>query len=237
MMEHEELIQGYFKQSLSEADSQKVIRLLKDDAEFKAAFETYQEMHMAFKKAEYDNLKAQLQAVESKISEQTKPWYSQPWLRYAAASVLVIALGVNFFFGGSDNLYDDYFETYPNVYQPVIRGAASTSISDAFVFYENGEFEQAAASFKQLLEDQDDINLKFYRAMALLNAGDTQQALPLLEQLSETAFEFQAESKWYLALTYLKLDQTEKAKPLLEQMDAIDAEFKAEQRSSILKEI
>ncbi|MDC7996682.1 hypothetical protein POW22_01510 [Gilvibacter sediminis] len=236
-MEHEELIQGYFKQSLSEADSQLVNRLLKEDAEFKAAFESYQDMHIAFKKADYDALKAQLQGLESTISKETKPWHRQAWLRYAAASVLVIALGVNFFFGGPDNLYEDYFETYPNVYQPVIRGAESTSVSDAFLFYENGEFEQAAASFDQLLAQHDDINLKFYRAMALLNSGDTEQALPELEQLSDTAFEFQTESKWFLTLLYLKLDQTEKAKAQLELLDSMDAQFKVKERGEIQKNI
>ena len=65
----------------------------------------------------------------------------------------------------------------------------------AFVFYRQGKWGYAAAAFQEVLEyDDDRHDARFYLAASLALAGREAEAMPLLEELLETAYAGRARS-------------------------------------------
>ena len=73
-MENERLIQGYFKNSLSNKELKEFNRRLHDDLTFKDEFELYQDINSALTKIEAIKLKDRLKNFEDQInSADNKP--------------------------------------------------------------------------------------------------------------------------------------------------------------------
>ena len=154
-----------------------------------------------------------------------------------AAMVLVIiglSIYLNFF---NTSLYDKYFETYPNVYQPVVRSTSQSMTDKAFMYYENKKYKEAQQSFELLLKSNPNPNIRFYYALSLLNDDKTEKASTEFENLLDTNFEFQPEVYWYYALAEIKLKNLDQAKTILETAENLNFSFKAKERKKILKDL
>ena len=235
-MDNSLLINRYFKNSLSDKEEILFNDLLEKDTVFQKAFEEHKSMQRAFEINEAERLKDKLKSIEI---EKVKPLNSlrqKRWVYSIVASVLVIvglSVYLNYF---NTTLYDDYFEIYPNVYQPIVRGNTEQS-TKAFMYYENQNYKKAQNEFEDLLKVESNPNIKFYYALTLLNSGQTDKANQEFEKLKNIEFEFQAEVYWYYALAELKLEKTDQAKRLLKTLKSKYPSYKTEDVEILLNEI
>lgn len=237
-MRNEELIQKYFSDTLSSQEEKKLSSLLENDKDFKAQFDEFDDMHKAFKANEAEKLKFFLKYVENNSTHSKLPWFKKPMVLYLAAAVVIIGLCIPFLINPSPNqLYNDYFEVYPNVEQPIVRGNNETEVSKVFQDYENNNFDNASKGFESLLAKEDNPNFRFYYAMSLLNTKNYGLALKELSKLESIDFNYKDETLWYQALIYVKFEKTDHAKSKLEILDRLNSSFKSKERKVLLKKL
>ena len=236
-MNNQQLIKKYFNNTLSIDERKRLDMLLENDQDFKREFEEHKSLHRAFEINEAEQLKRKLKDIESNNTSQPPSNSSKHWFLPMAAMVLVI-LGLSVYLSFfNTNLYDEYFEIYPNVYQPVVRSTSQSIADKAFVYYENKKYEKAQQSFELLLKSNPNPNIQFYYALSLLNDGKTKKASTEFENLLDTNFEFQPEVYWYYALAEIKLENLDQAKTILQTAENLNFSFKAKERKKILKDL
>jgi tetratricopeptide (TPR) repeat protein len=217
---------------MSPEERQEFEELLKDDESFRNKFEEHKSVFNAFKINEAKKIKAKLKAHETQESTK-KRFISKPVI-YSIAATFIVLIGMSVYFNFfQQDLYKQYFEPYPNVYQPVVRGDAEES-TKAFMYYENKKYTEAQNSFKSLLEKEDNPNVRFYYALSFLNQNQPKQAIDELKKLKNIKFEFQAEVYWYLALSEIKLEKFDSAKSNLRDLTSKHPKFKKDKVESLL---
>lgn len=237
-MNKEDYIQKYFKQSLSKDETKEFKILLDNDSEFKALFEEQLDLRSAFKYHEATVLKNYLKSIDNSYKTKTIPWYRTSIFYYAAAAILIIGLCVPFLLGpSSDVQFEDYFEVYPNVEQPIVRGTEETEISVAFKAYEANKFPIAIDAFRNLLEEGDNPNYRFYYAMSFLNNNQTDLALKELSKIESINFDYQNEVLWYTALIHIKNKETSEALTKIKELENLGSSFKSKERKLLLQKL
>ncbi len=164
------------------------------------------------------SLKQTLQSIaeEESIPKQKKAF---PWL-YAAAFIAVI-VGLTYFLSpDSHNLFEKYFEVYPDVF--VVKGESQESnptFERAMGAYNTGAFQKAIDIFAQM-EKEKALNdpEQFYYGIALLTLGNSSESEKYLKAVSENQNPFKKQAEWYLVLSYLKQNKKEKAREILSGM-------------------
>ena len=237
-MNKEDLLKKHFRQSLSEEEEKEFKLLLESDNDFKALYEEYLNFNLAFKSHEAEELKAFLASVDEQEDVKKITWYKSSTFYYLVAAVLIIALCLPFLLKPSaSSLYNDFYEVYPNVEQPVVRGSQETNSYNAFKAYEASNYGLATKAFEELLQTESNPNYKFYFAMSLLNDGKFDQALNALTDLEDLKFNYTDETLWYMSLILIKQGQPLKAIPKLELLDKSNSSFKSEKRKVLLQKL
>ncbi|MGV6830108.1 MAG: tetratricopeptide repeat protein [bacterium] len=234
-MNKENLLHNYFKNTLSEEEKAQLFELLEKDADFKESFDEYNDLNLAFKKQEANELKDYLQNLEN--AQVNRQWYQQSWIRYAAAAILVIAIGLQFLLGDTTSLYDQYYETYPNVELPVVRNSEQDAAMKAFQAYENKAYQKSISEFEALLKDSENLNYRFYYAMAFLNNQQYDEALAQLNLLEKQTFDYSEETQWYQALILLQQKNTEQALSKLNDLENQNSSFNKTERKELIKKL
>lgn len=210
-MNKEDLLNKYFEKSLNEEESAFFYQLIESDLEFKSEFEYRNQVKKAIALNEREKLREKLKSFESKPRRVNSLWY-------AAAASLVIVFSFYFILFNqnhtSEELYNEYFEVYPNVVQPIVRGDGNSLVNEAFVAYENENYGQSAQFFQNIYTTTNEEYALFYQGMSLLNADQIQKADDLFETHSWSE-NYIYKVNWYLALSKLKQNQTQEAKELL----------------------
>jgi len=236
-MNPEELITKYFNKTLSKAEENTFTSLLNTDAHFKALFEEHKNMQVAFKINEKAKLKEFLNTLETPKKPFIKTFLNQKTIVLAAACCLV--LGVFYFFNSNNtplNIYDNYFEVYPNVLEPVVRGKTSTN-SEAFKAYENKSYLKAEKLFETTLKLKPNSNIEFYYAMSLLNQDKLHEAQNVLNDIKLKTHDFEAEVFWYSALIAIKQNDFISAKKELHALNQLKSDFKKLESNRLLKRL
>lgn len=231
-MNHEALILKHFNKTLSKDEETVFSNLLETDADFKTLFNEHENMHVAFKLNEKQSLKNHLNNFDSN-THSVKKKLNQKIIVLATACCLLIG-AFYFLNNSSSNIYDTYFDVYPNVLEPVVRGEQSTN-SDAFMSYENENYSDAEAHFKEVLKKNVNPNIEFYYAMSLLNQDKFDDAQNVLEALKTKTHEFLPEVYWYSALIAVKNNDIKQAKKELDLLKLTNSDFKKEDIKSLLK--
>ncbi|AGC76676.1 hypothetical protein LX97_01336 [Nonlabens dokdonensis] len=237
-MNTEKLIQDYISGKISDEDQLKVEHLLKTDADFKEAFETHQDIQIAFQISEKDTLKKKFQEIEIDINKPSKFRLLRSNAVYLiiAASVFIIIF-LNIFDQKSGNaLYEENFSTLSNTYQPIVRSNATNENMAAFSAYENANYQLAQQEFELLLNRKKDPNIRFYYGLTFLNQAEYELALDQFKELEHINHDYKAEEYWYTALIYLKKEDFENAQKYLEKIDEIKSTFNLKQRKKLLEE-
>lgn len=134
------------------------------------------------------------------------PVWQNSWLR-VAASVSVLAICAYMFWPQPDpqELFDKYFEPYPNVIMPTMRGEVdedTTLMARGYKAYDREEYKEAIDYFEKLKVKNAGIYL--YLSNCYLAIGEADKAISLLENVIADYDEFDAQAEWYLALGHLK---------------------------------
>lgn len=212
-MNTDQHIQDYLHNRMKADERQVFEERLKNDKDFLKNFDEQKAIFKAFKISEAIRLKAKLAAHEKHISSK-KRFISKPII-YAIAATFIVLLGSSIYFNFfKQDLYNKYFETFPNVYQPIVRGDSDKSLK-AFMYYENNKYTEAQHEFQFILKNEENANIRFYLGLSYLNNNQFKEAISEFEKLNDTNFAFSAETLWYNALAEIKLENKLKAKKLL----------------------
>jgi len=212
----EDLINKYFEKSLTEKELAVFNQKLETEPEFIAEFEFHKSVQTAIRSNERAELKSLLSSFE-------KPKQKSIWWQYAAAAIVVILAGVGIFSyinSGSNNeeLYLAYYQTYPNVVAPNVRGENENTLkNEAFIAYDAEDYKEAIRLFSQIKNEEFAV---FYSAISYLELDENPNAIQILEsgKFSDSLYPFETYRKWYLALAYLKTNQKDKGKKILMEL-------------------
>jgi tetratricopeptide (TPR) repeat protein len=219
-MEREDLINGYFEQTLTASDLQEFERRIAEDVDFADEVAFRKQVQAAITQSERSEIKAQLQDFEVEMS--ATPIKKLPmgrWISIAAS--LVIAVGASLWFythsSYSSNLYETYYQPFPNVVQPIVRGEqASNEIAKAFKAYEAGSYQEARDIFVQYSDE----NSVFYAGLCEMQLNDFAKAIPYFDSTIAKKSTFVLYAKWYKALALIKLNKKFEAVDILEELAA-----------------
>jgi hypothetical protein len=216
------LIEKYFEGQLSEDEKQVFNENLKNDEDFKMSFEFEKDVKDGIHFLERDSLKKMLKDFEEK--PQTKIIPLRNWFLLGAAATVVMGISLWLFFGNqasSEELYLSYYQSYPNVVAPIVRGDNTQDEKQrAFQAYEEEKHQIAQTLFHQIFEKTKEEYALFYESQCYFASGETQKGIQLLENFnfSNEKYPFKTQQRWYLALGYLKLKEVEKAKQNLQAL-------------------
>jgi hypothetical protein len=215
-MDKETLINTYFEKLLTAEEQKLFDSLMESDTDFAQEVAFQKNLKKAIILNEREALKKKLASFENRKPE------AQPFkIGYAAASILLIC-GLGFYFSqnSSTSVYNEFYQTYPNVVAPTVRGENGTDIkAEAFFEYDNGNYEKSLALFSEIYEAEKDDYALFYRALSQMELQKTTEAIVTFKQFDLSKNNaFTPFVKWYLALAYLKEDQKENAMPLLKSL-------------------
>ncbi|RFN58916.1 tetratricopeptide repeat protein [Marixanthomonas ophiurae] len=235
-MNKEELIAHYFNGQISKDDFLQLKTLLEEDSEFKKEFYAQLEVQQTISGEKSAPLKERLKKLDQESAPKTK------WYFYAAAIVILIAIGSFFYNTQPDyqDLYAKNFEAYPNVIAPTVRGNETPKkdkMELTFHYYDNKEYAKAAELFKTLYKETNEDYAFFYQSVSLMAAGETNKAIIALEQHNwNEPIDYQTITQWYVGLGYLKLENKEKAKLHLKKV-TVSGKPLAKQAKEILQKI
>ncbi|WP_298512556.1 hypothetical protein [uncultured Kordia sp.] len=239
-MNTEEFIQDYIANRLSDEDKARAEELLQTDTEFRELYESHLELTAAFKISNDKALKKRLQELDANTTTvSTKKLNTGIIRRIAIAAIFIIGafFAINQFTAEGD-VFDTYFEVCPNTYLPVTRGTATQDVqSEAFKVYESGDYQKAAKAFKDLLATKNNLNIRFYYAMSLLNQEKYDLALNELNSLAQHNFDYQVETFWYAALIHIKKEDNEAARGQLEKLQQLNPNYKSDEIKVILEKL
>jgi hypothetical protein len=171
--------------------------------------------------------------VQLALSDQQKKAFNLSlFLKIAAAVLLVAGLAAVAYYGqrpaDPEQLFLTHFEPYPNTLTQTNRseaspGEASDEVADAMRSYGAGNFSQAAVALDRVLSratstDDERMALAFYRGVANLRLGNTQQARSDLTKISQSDTILAEPATWYIGLSYLREGDVTAAKEILEQL-------------------
>lgn len=218
-MEQEERINAYLDGTL---DQEAILQLedqLQTDPEFRILVEEHRKIKQAVKLQERQELRQFLQSIDAE--SQLKVHSGKNWLRMGLAACLTLVIGyflwINLGDSRSEKLYEKYYQTYPNLIAPTLRGDRDSSLtSAAFAAYDQADFAKAEALFAKLKESENPDLARFFQGICFLELGKPEEALRSFQQVSATSKNpDKTTAQWYEALTYLLLDQQGQAKSLL----------------------
>jgi len=238
-MNKEHLIEQYFSKSLSQEARKEFNHLIITDPEFATEAEFQNNLKIAIKKEEQNALKKELQNFEAE--ENTTSFNFKKWF-IAASIISLLAIPSFWYFNNTidtQELYVENFEPYRNVVQPIVRGETSDDIkTKAFTAYETKNYSEAIQYFDELLQQNHDKTIAFYKANALLKLNKTEAAVAIFKTNLKSTDSLDAKNNWYLALGYLKLDDSEKA---IEQLKIVCSnplsDYKKEAAKNLLKQL
>jgi len=233
-MDKEMLIQKYFENALSTEETVTFEILLVSDSEFAKDVAFQKQLKKAVTIEERKKLKEKLNSFESQKTSGTKWWY-------AAASILVLVT-ISFWLynqnPSTEKLYASYFESYPNVIEPVVRNGNNQVVSTktkAFIAYESKDYSNAVIFFNDLIDGTDDDYALFYKAISLMHINKFDEASSILKSTnwSDT---YNSKALWYLALSELKQNHIDNCKDALNKL-IVTGNFNVSEAKELLKKL
>ena len=209
-MDREEIIQKYIQNRLSEKDRVQFEVDLQNSEQLQKQYKEFKHIQAAIQQSEYNRLKKEFKTLEATNSGENT-WFFN-W-RIVATIVVLVSMGSLWWLVqpvNNDKLYSQYFTEYSNTHQPIVRGGQDAQAL-AFAYYENSEYDKAAAQFSSLLVSHDDADIRFYYALSLLNDTKLESAKHELEVLLLSNTEYKEQLWWYLGLVEMKFGNKTKA--------------------------
>jgi tetratricopeptide (TPR) repeat protein len=220
------LIERYHLNDLSPEELADFNKRLENDEEFKREFEELQSAFTAITRFGENEMRAKMNAWDEELDTGTRVQVNRKWYLIAAsvAVILSVAIYVQTFTGaGPDELYAAYYEA-PGVPNISVRGQATAEmelLESAYADFESGNFEDAATGFNEYLNTVDDNQARFYYALSLIEEGQTDSGIELLEEVVDSSDD--EKYKWYLGLNYLKLSRSDDAERIFRELESSDA--------------
>lgn len=190
-----------------------------------------------------DDLASVFNKLDSKIDQQvtamgktTEPEKkgSTVFLYRIAAAVALLLIATYFFLptqNSSVDLFAANFEHLPSAIAntSLERGEHNPADlkSQAFLAYEQENYDQAIPKFESYLSTTSDLESQFYFGVALLGNGQSSEAITQLQAVKNNPPKpvYTDYANWYLALAHLQADETKTAKTILELLSENSGDF------------
>lgn len=240
-MDKETLITGYFENTLTENEKELFSELLEQDSDFKAEVEFEKKVKVAITLDERNRLKSKLAAIESGQKSRKNRLQAMRWVAVAASFLILITVGYQMANRRNSNekLYDHYYQTFPNIELPTVRGVTATNNgkSAAFRAYDSQDYEEASKLFSEIYEKNGDDYALLYQGLSLMELKRFTEAVKIFERYREKPNRaFDTYIKWYLSLCYLRTDAEEKSRSLVRELAAGKNPFQ-KQASELLHDL
>lgn len=235
-LEHNDklLIEKYMLNQLTKDEQQLFQQKLKTEHTFAEAFKLQLDIQQTMKHIEIEEIREYLDelyaksetnpaSTEEKASSEKNTKIEQhnirrlsPFLKYAAAVLLLLGAGLLYFFNDltpktTNQLIAEHYST-PDL-SSTVRGEA-TNTTEAITAYNNRDFENVLSLTTQPTTNP---QLLLARAISLLETDQPKQAIQTLNNL-QTNTQIDDQATWYLAICYLKIKDKENAKTQLRML-------------------
>ncbi len=206
-----ELIEKYFNKTLSSQEVEQFDIRFKADAAFAAMVDDYKDIIQGVRLAAQEDFQRDVTTWETELKnqEQTiRPLWWNPYLSIAAGLLILFVAGLYFFYPKDNNNTDQLFTAYFTPYEDVVsvRGDnQQITLSEALVFYNNGEYNKAADLFESYLKEQpNNASALLYKGISELTMNDADKAIRTFKKVTTLESIFKEQAEWYLTLSYLK---------------------------------
>jgi hypothetical protein len=220
------LFEKYFQGKLRPEEQQELAEK-RQDPNFEAEFQSYQQAFRAIQQQGETALKARLQAKERQLSGHPTKHQTRQLARriLQIAAVLLVSLLTITLWNRTHSEKDylsDYFTPAFNTTLPNLRGNSGQDIAPplqaALNAYNQKDYTTAILHFQKIQADSLQDIVHFYQANAHLALANSAEAIPLLQKLITDDNYYRYQSHWYLALAYLDQGRVSLAKDLLEPL-------------------
>ena len=216
-----ELLERFVNNTLSAEERASVAKRLEQDSSFKQLLADLKLLQEGIRANSREELKTLFQEIEMSLpgsmpDAKVVSW--KPWLIGIAASIVLIAAAIAIWPQQKSNeeLFAKYFEPYPNVIMPTVRGdleADTTLMAKAYRAYDRGDYEKAIRFFEQVgVKDE---GVYMYMGNSYLAIDSTEKAITCFEKVISDFDAFDDQAEWYLGLALLKKDQINESKKIL----------------------
>lgn len=232
-------IETYLDGSMPKTDLVSFEKQLKTDSTLKEEVVNQKLTILAIQRFAAKQMKTKLNALD-----QENPYEKRGWSTFlsldnlqrlsAAAALLTVALFFVFgiFTNNPDDLFDQYYEPYPNIVAPVFRSDGDyTEKEEAMMLYEQGKYKQAIMAFTQVIAEEENPSVfYFYNGLSYLSLGNSEKAIYNLQQV-EGSCQLAEQTEWYLALAYLQANDLENTQSFLDDILQDGAFYKENAKS------
>ena len=214
-MDYEVLIDKYLRGELTAKERNEFDILMFTKEGFADDVEMMRNLRPVAEDLDDENFRELMAEFEAEAPSETSS--TNLWKNLLVAASVFAVLGLTIFYTltqplSSSDLYDNYYETYPNVVNPMVRGEEPTDADKGFAAYESGDYEEALNMFEELHKTEGTEYYLFYMANCNLELENTHAAIELLKEFSGTEDNLADRAGWYLAMAYLQIDDKEQAK-------------------------
>ncbi|MEP2773101.1 MAG: hypothetical protein ABJH05_13200 [Fulvivirga sp.] len=207
----------YIREEMSAEERTSFEAELSTNDALRVAFDFVKDTEKALEVTEYKRLKSML-----KENSKSSGFRFKRWLGIAASVALVATFGY-LIFGvdqtTTEDLYNQYYEAYPNIVDPVNR--SSDGGNSPFQLYELGNLDEALDYFSVMATSDTTL---FYKGQVHMSLGNYEKSVTAFSRLDKSST-FYVSSQWYLALAHLKLGDNKNAERILKPLSEGDSNY------------
>ncbi len=213
-----ELLDQYLQNTLAPAERVALEARLQNDEGLRNTLEDLKVLQAGIRESSRMQIKSQLVEIENKLPQPGKVISFRPWAVGIAATVVLAVVSILLWPRptGPQELFAQYFEPYPNVIMPTVRGDLepdTTLMAKAYRAYDSGDYEKAIRFFEQVGTKDEGVYL--YLGNSYLAIDSTEKAIVCFEKVISDFDVFDEQAEWYLGMAYLKTGDLKEAKSLL----------------------
>lgn len=208
-------IERYFDEDLTSVELIQYQELLETNLDFQKEVELFEKALKAIRLKHISDLKDRVQSIRNKKINSSKS-SNFGWMRIAASVMLLAVVGLGFYAQQykASKLYEEAY-TPAGDYITNMDADMST-MEKAMELYNKEKFTAAIDAFAEIENTNPENQVaKFYLGQSLLQAGQDEQAIKTLSELSG---DYQPEALWYVALIQLKIGTETSALESLERI-------------------
>ncbi len=214
-------IDKYLRNELSPKEFERFEQELKENGMLSSELQWMQQVHAVITEESAQDLKIHLKNMEAtQTFEPTRKRSALKIMRILlplAAAVALLIMVLPNLAKDEENLFQTFFEPYPNVMTEVVRSSSAEqdNLSRSMIGYLQGDYKKAILDLEKLIQSSPNDSLLFYKSIAHLGNDEPKKALDILERNQFSGFE--DARQWYQIMALLSLEQYPPAKLLLNQ--------------------
>ncbi len=235
--EANELFIAYLENDLSDSERDSFERRLNEDSLFSEEFYEFKSIYDILENRLSPQRTSVLETIErANVNYKSKPEtylpekkviVFKPW-KYGIAATILLAVGLFLFNNFNKPTYSDY-ATHETI-SLTLRSDTDEIAKNAEIAFNSEKYEEAISYFNELLKaSPENMQLQYYKAVALVETSKYNEADNLLKTISESNSVYASKAKWYNALSCLKQKRYDEVKKILNTIPSNAPEYKKAQ--------